>query len=396
MRRAVGILSLIVCGLFALVGCNLPKPAPTNLSQADVVNTAAAQTVIALSTELAAGKNPTLGPLPTDEATSTPQPGKTSADASATPQGIASVNPSGSNTPTPPKGSPSATLDPSIPCNRASFLRDITIPDGSTLPSNTPFTKVWELKNTGSCAWTGAYQVIFNGGERMKGAESSPLLKSGEVKPGETVRVAVDLRAPDKDGKYKGSWRLQAADGTDFGIGEKALGNVFVDIEVTDFYSFADQTCSAEWSTNLGKLDCPMKDTSAPGSFAQLTDPTLETGKKETGAGLLVVPPASPDGYIVARYPPVRVPAQADFRAVIGCEPNSPQCYVKFKVTYTIDNGAEQLLGEWNEGFDSNTNQAIKDLNALRDKLVAFNLYVYVNGDPSSSRAIWFTPHLTR
>lgn len=37
----------------------------------------------------------------------------------------------------------------------SSFIRDVTIPDGSTVQINQRFIKTWELQNTGSVAWVG-------------------------------------------------------------------------------------------------------------------------------------------------------------------------------------------------------------------------------------------------
>ena len=37
------------------------------------------------------------------------------------------------------------------------FVSDVTIKDGQTLYGNESFTKVWRVKNTGSCTWTPDY-----------------------------------------------------------------------------------------------------------------------------------------------------------------------------------------------------------------------------------------------
>ena len=40
---------------------------------------------------------------------------------------------------------------PSVPCNQFSFVRDLSIPDGSYMKPNERFTKIWQVQNTGSC-----------------------------------------------------------------------------------------------------------------------------------------------------------------------------------------------------------------------------------------------------
>jgi hypothetical protein len=65
---------------------------------------------------------------------------------------------------------PLVTVTPSaIPCNMASFIADVTTPDDTSIKVNTPFTKIWRLKNIGSCTWTSGYQLVFDSGDSMGG-----------------------------------------------------------------------------------------------------------------------------------------------------------------------------------------------------------------------------------
>ena len=368
--------------LLILAGCNLPAPRPTSISQDDAVNTAAARTVVALSTELAAGRSPTLGPLPTGQSTPTPpSPG--------TP---------GAGTPSPADpGSDSPTVDPNLPCNKAEFIRDVTIPDGSTLPPGSAFVKTWEVKNVGSCAWTPKYSVVFAGnGSAMDGPASSPLLTSGEIKPGQVAQISVSMRAPGEAGDYRGSWRLRSPDGENFGVGQAGNESVFVQVRVAEEYLFAEHLCSAAWSTAAGPLPCPGQNSDLQGFAVQIETPKMEDGSQEEGLALLVMPQPTAGGLIVGRFPAVMVPQEPDFRANIGCQPGVTGCYVRFKVTYQVDNGPEQTLGEWNEGLDGNINRIVADLDMVAGKSVAFNLYVYVNGTPEASKAIWFNPRIIK
>jgi hypothetical protein len=47
------------------------------------------------------------------------------------------------------------------------FVADVTIPDNTVVASNTPFTKTWRLKNTGSCTWDSSYLVYYISGTTM-------------------------------------------------------------------------------------------------------------------------------------------------------------------------------------------------------------------------------------
>jgi len=45
---------------------------------------------------------------------------------------------------------------PVHPCNLASFVSDVTIPDNTSIELNDTSPRLWRLKNVGSCTWTSA------------------------------------------------------------------------------------------------------------------------------------------------------------------------------------------------------------------------------------------------
>ena len=71
-------------------------------------------------------------------------------------------------------------------CDRAQFVADVTVPDGTTFVPNATFTKTWRLKNVGLCTWTTRYSLVFASGERMGGADS---LLPITVDTGQTVDI---------------------------------------------------------------------------------------------------------------------------------------------------------------------------------------------------------------
>jgi hypothetical protein len=128
-----------------------------------------------------------------------------------------------------PTNTPTITLTP-LPCNRAEFVSDITIPDNTEIKVNNSFTKIWRLKNTGTCTWTSSYQVTFVSGDQM-GASANVSMTSGAIAPGGTADVSITLTAPSSAGTYRGDFKLRAADGTVFGIGQNGSGSFFVQIK---------------------------------------------------------------------------------------------------------------------------------------------------------------------
>jgi hypothetical protein len=191
--------------------CNMPRSTSGDAQQTAMIETAVAQTVAA-------------------EAASTAQSGKaTSTDWTATP---------GENPSATAEMSPSDTLAPTqtasetpLPCNLAGFVKDVNVPDGKVFQPGETFTKTWRLKNTGSCAWTSGYDIVFDGGDAM-GAPSAVQLTSGTVNPGQNVDVSVNFTAPDDPGTYRGNWKLRDPSDVVFGIENSSSGYFWVEIKV--------------------------------------------------------------------------------------------------------------------------------------------------------------------
>jgi hypothetical protein len=116
-------------------------------------------------------------------------------------------------------------------CDWATFVSDVTIPDGTLLNPGEVFTKTWRLKNAGTCTWTPEYDVVFYGGVQMGGVT---MQIPGYVAPGQSVDVAVTFTAPSSTGHYTGYWLLRNANGGLFGTGTNADETFYVDIYVKD------------------------------------------------------------------------------------------------------------------------------------------------------------------
>ncbi|HND49479.1 MAG TPA: NBR1-Ig-like domain-containing protein, partial [Anaerolineales bacterium] len=106
-------------------------------------------------------------------------------------------------------GSPTATNPPvtlqpaqTSRCDAAQFLADVTYPDGSLVPRNTTFVKIWRIRNVGTCTWSTSYSVVFTGGDGM-GASTS-IGMPGSVAPGQYIEIPVTMVSPSKDGNYRG------------------------------------------------------------------------------------------------------------------------------------------------------------------------------------------------
>jgi hypothetical protein len=133
------------------------------------------------------------------------------------------------NTPLPPTNTAVPTAI--TYCDWATFIKDVTIPDGTQLSPGETFTKTWRLQNRGTCTWTPDYDVVFHNGAQMSG---TTMQVPGYVPPGGSVDIAVTFTAPSTPGHYVGYWILRNSSGILFGTGAWADETFYVDIHVKD------------------------------------------------------------------------------------------------------------------------------------------------------------------
>lgn len=376
----------------------IPTPLPGNLTPTETLDpespqatfTAIAQTVIAEITAVAQTPSPT----PTRTPTTTP-----------TPPGIPTATPTETGTPTStitplPTFTPILpTAAPTIPCNAASFVADITIPDGTTFSPNVAFTKIWRIQNVGSCAWNANYALIFSSGERMSGKKTTFL--NSAVGPGSTVDIAVAMEAPGSANMYQGYWMMQSSEGKIFGVGTNfdiplTIKIQVVHLEAGQFFNFAVNACAAVWKNKDGTLPCPGVKGDAAGFVATLSEPALEN-RHEDEPTLWMFPKKEEKGWISGTYPSLMIEPGDHFFTYVGCLDNSPQCNMIFQLDYRVEGTHTMVtLGQWEETFDGNITFLDLDLSALAGQEVTFILMVKAKASPDDDNGFWLSPHIAR
>jgi hypothetical protein len=315
---------------------------------------------------------------------------------------------------TPPTPVPTgiSTVPPAA-CDRAQFISDVTVPDGTTFGPGVNFTKTWRLKNIGSCTWTTSYMLMFDSGEQMGGPNTAAMPTN--VAPGQTVDITINLTSPTTAGTYRGYWKFKNASGVPFGIGSAGTKSWWVEIKVSSAsasatpgtpaspaptvapiagvsYDFAANACSGVWYSAAGQLPCPGTEGDAKGFVLKLAAPKLENGTIDSRPGLLAFPQNVNNGYIQGFFPPYTVKTGDRFRATIGCENGATSCYVVFRLDYQIGNGSILTLWSFVEKYEGQVYEANIDLNALVGQNVKFILTVLATGSPTGDRALWGAP----
>ena len=106
------------------------------------------------------------------------------------------------------------TLPPTNPpgcTNDASFVTDVTVPDGTIFNPGTTYTKTWRIKNSGTCAWNSSYSIVFDSGEKSGAPDSAPLAYTA---PGDTLDISLELTAPTKVGNINTFFELHNPSGS--------------------------------------------------------------------------------------------------------------------------------------------------------------------------------------
>jgi Ig-like domain from next to BRCA1 gene len=354
MFKILRLFSIMSIFVLIISACNLPSNAATqNPNDPNVVFTAAALTVQAQLTQAAPFNTPTLPPLP--------------------PTSTALVIPTAA--PIIPTNTP--IIPPTSVCDQATFISDVTIPDGTAVAPGSTFKKTWRLQNSGSCTWSG-YSLVFDSGESM----SPSIDPIGTVAPGQEVDVSVSFTAPVTSGDYKSYWRIRNPSGVLLPVlgGWQGKG-FFVYIKIgSSGYDFHTRASTAVNGFAMYKNGQKLEDGTSPSKI-------LETQ-----------PQVINDGVITGRYPVYTVTSGEHFKAKIGflaqADGSCGAGNVKFQLNYK-ESGVLTSLGEWSKSCDGTLKSIDVDLTSLAGHSVEFVLGVLANGPATQDWAVWVSPQIS-
>ena len=124
----------------------------------------------------------------------------------------------------PPPAPSEAAPNPSACVDDSEFVGDVTVPEGMDRNAGQVFNKIWRVRNTGTCDWSG-YELVFVDGELMS---APPVVPVPDTPSGSTNDLLIDMMAPASAGPYTGQWQLRSPKSGLFGQPLQVTINVVV------------------------------------------------------------------------------------------------------------------------------------------------------------------------
>jgi len=380
--------ALVFLTVTLLAACNLtsrtsPTPGDPSLLYTAAAQTVSAQLTLPASTQVAVVPSAT---LPVLLPSATPLPSQT---------------PLPSSTPVPP----SATPIP-IPCDRASFVEDVSYPDNTEVAIGATFVKTWRLKNNGVCTWNSSYALVFVRGDSMSGP-ASVQFTSGSVTPGQTIDVSVTLVAPNTTGTYQGYWKLRNSAGVLFGLGADAGSEFWVKVKAinpvptssptpkaTLGLDFIDKGPAAEWRNTSVQIPWGDPPEDSSGVVVNIDSAKLENNKTYNRV-LATWPQWVTDGFVRGVYGSYTVQAGDHFRALVGFRADCGSARARFQLI-AKEGATETVIVDILKICDGNVVTIDQDLASWVGKNIQFIIVVKAEGDWSGDRAMWVNPRIER
>jgi hypothetical protein len=100
-----------------------------------------------------------------------------------------------------------------IPGDRAEFLGDLSVPDGTLMRPGEVLTKRWGLRNAGSVPWVDRYLIRLGTQESRSTPITAVRVRVADTEPGRAVEASVDVTAPPFAGTYEVHWKMADSSG---------------------------------------------------------------------------------------------------------------------------------------------------------------------------------------
>lgn len=416
-KRQRSLLLLVILVFIITAACSIGTQAVSNVP--GWPETAAAQTWSVMQTSAFLSSTPTFTPLPATDTpiptdtppwTLTPTPTNTlipvltqrptntptlTPTNTRIPPTVTRISSGGGGGGTSGGGGGGGEID--VPCYAAELVRHVTIPNGQIFAPNTGFTKIWRIRNVGSCTWSNGIFMVPARNNLWVGTATR---YEGRVRPGATVDLAVALVSPSADGEYRGDWLLRVTRSTSLTPVDQSAFRVRIRVASTLpslLWNFVDNPCIARWSTgNNRTVACP-SNPSSRGAFVLRAAPATIESNEVIPAVIWSQPASSDNASINGTFPALYIRGDERFRASAGCLRGNERCNLRLQVFYRVLGGNEVALASVEEVYDGVWHNLVDDfsLAPFAGNYVSFIFRVTtLNGREPA--AAWFNVQLYR
>jgi hypothetical protein len=109
----------------------------------------------------------------------------------------------------------SSQSTPTVQCRDSlSFLKDVTIPDGTSVAPDSTLDKRWEVENNGNCNWAVGYRIRLIAGAELSAQKEQALYPA---RSGSRAILRMVFKAPLEPGTYRSAWQAFNPQGEPFG-----------------------------------------------------------------------------------------------------------------------------------------------------------------------------------
>jgi len=114
-----------------------------------------------------------------------------------------------------------------VPGDASTFVADVTIPDGTVLPPDFKFEKVWRVRNSGTVPWIGRW-LARRGAVAGHGVPHSLEYRVpiADTLPGYEVDITVSVRSQPLAGSSMARWKMEDDNGCEYFPDRYPLGLV--------------------------------------------------------------------------------------------------------------------------------------------------------------------------
>lgn len=176
-----------------------------------------------------------------------------------------------------------------------SFVRDVTIGEGESVPPCTAFTKTWTVQNTGSEPWPAGCHLRFTQGHKLD--SEIDRLPVGCLGPWQETDLSLRMRSPQEPGIYESQWRMATHGGDFFGdiiwviLTVEPTGTLALTQQLNNFHALGGSSVATSTTTTSS---------TARSSLGACTD--VSTAINPFGLGRPHLRPSSPTDLLNDRF----------------------------------------------------------------------------------------------